>query len=55
VAKLCDLDESAPEQLETLVENLADVLAGLTSTDRGQAWLQHRHAHLAASEESEAA
>jgi hypothetical protein len=55
VARLTGLDETAPERLETLVETLADVLAGATSADGGAAWLQHQHARLAAGDDATAA
>jgi hypothetical protein len=55
VARLTGLDESTPERLETLVETLADVLAGLTSADAGAAWLQQQRARLAAGEDATAA
>jgi hypothetical protein len=55
VAKLCEYDETLPERLRDLVEGLADLLAGLTSTDGGQAWLQQRKARLEAGETTEAA
>jgi hypothetical protein len=55
VARLCAIDEKMRERLETLVENLADVLGGLTTTDGGRAWLEHRRSRLAAGEDSEAA
>jgi hypothetical protein len=55
VARLCGYDEALPERLRDLVESLADVLAGLTTTDGGKAWLQHRTAQLEAGETAEAA
>jgi hypothetical protein len=51
VARLCAIEEKTPEQLEALVENLADVLAGLTTSDGGQAWVQHRQQTLDAGDE----
>ncbi len=53
VLRLCGLDEHTPARLAALVENLADVLAGLTSTDGGEAWLQHRLAMLRAGDGEE--
>ena len=50
VARLCGYDQALPQRLRDLVESLADVLAGLTSTDDGRAWLQH---HLARLEDGE--
>jgi hypothetical protein len=55
VARLCTLDENMPDRLETLVENLADVLGGLTTTDGGRAWLDHQRTRLSAGDDSEAA
>jgi hypothetical protein len=46
IARLCGFDEALPERLETLVESLADVLAGLTTSDGGQAWLRHQLSRL---------
>jgi hypothetical protein len=55
VAQLAALDETTPERLESLVEALADVLAGLTSADNGAHWLAHQRARLAAGEDAAAA
>jgi hypothetical protein len=55
VARLTGLDPASPDDLATLVETLADVLAGLTSTDSGAAWLAHQRARLAAGEDATAA
>jgi hypothetical protein len=55
VARLCGADPRVREQLGSLVENLADVLAGLTTTDGGAAWLEHRRASLDASDDERAA
>ena len=55
VAQLAALDETTPERLETLVEALADVLAGLTSADNGAHWLAHQRARLAAGDDAAAA
>lgn len=54
-ARLCGYDAALPERLRALVESLADVLAGLTSTDAGRAWLAHRQAQLMAGDAEEAA
>ena len=51
VARLCGYDEALTLRLHDLVESLADVLAGLTSTDDGRAWLQHHLARLDAGED----
>jgi hypothetical protein len=48
VARLCGYDEALPERLRELVESLADVIAGLTPTDGGRAWLDHHLARLEA-------
>jgi hypothetical protein len=54
VARLCGYDETLPERLRELVEALADVIAGLTPTDGGRAWLEHHRARLEAGEEDAA-
>src|SRR2546428_9941196 len=46
VAELCGFDAALAVRLRELVEALADVLAGLTSSDGGQGWLQHRLGRL---------
>jgi hypothetical protein len=46
VARLCGYDEALPDKLRVLIESLADVLAGLTTADNGQAWLRHQLANL---------
>ena len=51
VARLCSYDEALTHRLRELIESLADVLAGLTSSDDGQAWRRHRLARLAADED----
>jgi hypothetical protein len=55
VARLCGYDEALPERLGDLVESLADLLAGLTTTDGGKAWLHQHTARLEAGEPAEAA
>jgi hypothetical protein len=55
VARLCGYDAALPERLGELVEGLADVLAGLTTADRGQAWLQTHLTRLQAGEAEEVA
>jgi hypothetical protein len=50
VARLCGYDETLPDRLRDLVESLADVIAGLTVTDGGRAWLDHHLARLEAGE-----
>jgi hypothetical protein len=54
VARLCGYDADLPERLRTLVESLADVVAGLTTTDSGRAWLDHHLARLEAGDEEAA-
>jgi hypothetical protein len=54
VATLCGFDPSLAARLRELVEALADVLAGLTSSDGGQSWLQHQLGRLEAGEETAA-
>ena len=54
VARLCGYDETLPDRLRGLVESLADVIAGLTPTDGGRAWLEHHLARLAAGEDEAA-
>jgi hypothetical protein len=54
VARLCGYDEALPDRLRELVESLADVIAGLTVTDGGRAWLDHHLARLEAGEEDAA-
>ncbi|HEY7649112.1 MAG TPA: hypothetical protein VID04_08925 [Methylomirabilota bacterium] len=55
VARLCEYDETLPDRLRGLVEGLADLLAGLTSTDGGRAWLLQHTARLEGGETVEAA
>ena len=54
VARLCGYDDALPDRLRELVESLADVVAGLTPTDGGRAWLEHHLARLEAGEEDAA-
>ena len=54
VARLCGYDEALPDRLRELVESLADVIAGLTVTDGGQAWLDHHLARLETGEQDAA-
>jgi hypothetical protein len=51
VASLCGFDQALPERLRQLVESLADVLAGLTTSDGGMAWLEHQLARLETGED----
>ena len=55
VARLCGYDASLPDQLRALIEGLADLLAGLTASDGGEAWLRHHVTRVEAGEETEAA
>jgi hypothetical protein len=55
VARLCGYDASLSDRLRQLIEGLADLLAGLTATDGGEAWVRQHTARLEAGEESEAA
>ena len=55
VARMCGYDAALPDRLRELVEGLADLVAGLTATDGGQAWVRHHLARLEDGEETEAA
>ena len=55
VARLCGYDATLPDRLHELVGGLADLVAGLTTTDGGAAWLRHHLGRLAAGEGEEAA
>lgn len=55
VARITALDAALPDVLASVVETLADVLAGLTSSDGGQGWLEHQRARLDAGEDDTAA
>jgi hypothetical protein len=55
VARIAALDAALPDVLAAVVESLADVLAGLTSSDGGQGWLEHQRARLDAGEDATAA
>ena len=55
VARLCGYDAALPDRLGQLIEGLADLVAGLTATDGGQAWVRQHVARLEAGEESDAA
>ncbi|PYM21233.1 MAG: hypothetical protein DMD81_00280 [Candidatus Rokuibacteriota bacterium] len=55
VARLSGIDAAMPDRLEAFVESLSDVLAGLTPSDGGQAWLRRRRAALDAGEDASAA
>jgi hypothetical protein len=55
VARLCGYDPALPDRLRALIEGLADVVAGLTSTDGAAAWRRHQLERLGAGEAEEAA
>jgi hypothetical protein len=55
VARLCGYDASLPDRLRALIEGLADLLAGLTASDGGEAWVRHQITRVEAGEETEAA
>lgn len=55
VARLVGFDRAMPERLSEMVESLADVLAGLTATDGGAAWLAQRRGRLESGDEEDAA
>jgi hypothetical protein len=55
VARMTALDPAIPADLAALVEALADVLAGLSLADGGEAWLEHQRARLDAGEDASAA
>jgi hypothetical protein len=55
LTRITALDAALPDVLTAVVETLADVLAGLTSTDGGQGWLEHQRARLDAGEDATAA
>lgn len=55
VARLCGYDASLPEHLRQLIESLADLVGGLTTTDGAQAWVRQHVARLESGDDSEAA
>lgn len=55
VARLCGFDAAMSNRLRELIEGLADVVAGLTSTDGAAAWRRHQLERLGAGETGEAA
>jgi hypothetical protein len=54
VARLCGYDETLPERLRGLVESLADMIAEVTPTDGGRAWLDHHLSRMENGEEDAA-
>ena len=55
IARLCGYDAAMRERLAELIEGLADLVAGLTATDGGAAWLRHHLDRLAHGDTEEAA
>jgi hypothetical protein len=55
VARLCGYDAALPDRLHQLIEGMADLVAGLTATDGGQAWVRQHVARLESGEETDAA
>jgi hypothetical protein len=55
VARLCGYDAALPDRLHQLVEGLADLVAGLTASDGGQAWLRQHLARVESGDETDAA
>ena len=55
VARLCGYDPDLPQRVRALIEGLADLLAGLTTTDGGAVWLRQHLERLAAGESEDAA
>jgi hypothetical protein len=51
LARLCGFDEALPQRLHEMVEGLADVLAGLTTSDGSEAWLRSQLSQLDPGEE----
>jgi hypothetical protein len=54
-AKLCGYDAALADRLRELIEGLADLVAGLTTTDNGAAWRRQHLERLGAGEAEEAA
>ena len=55
VARLCGYDPDLPVRMRALIEGLADVVAGLTTTDDAAAWRRHQVERLGSGETDEAA
>jgi hypothetical protein len=55
VARLCGYDASLRDRVRQLIEGLADLVAGLTASDGGEAWVRQHVARLEAGEDTEAA
>jgi hypothetical protein len=54
-ARLCGYDAALPDRLRELIGGLADLVAGLTTSDGGAAWGRHHLDRLASGEPEEAA
>src|SRR5262249_46302408 len=55
VARLCGYDASLPEQLRQLIEGLAALVGGLTTSDGAQRWVRQHVTRLESGDDSEAA
>ena len=55
IAKLCGYDAALRDRLRELIEGLADLVAGLTTTDGAAAWRRQHLERLGAGEAEEAA
>ena len=55
IARLCSYDPALPDRVRELIEGLADVVAGLTTTDGAAAWRRHQLERLGSGETGEAA
>jgi hypothetical protein len=55
VARLCGYDVSLQDRLRELIEGLADLVAGLTASDGGEAWVRQHVARLESGDEPDAA
>lgn len=55
VARLCGYDASLPEQVRQLIEGLADLVGGLTSSDGAQRWVRQHVTRLESGDDTEAA
>jgi hypothetical protein len=54
-ARLCGYDAALPDRLRQLIEGLADLVAGLTVSDGGEAWVRQHVARLESGDDTEAA
>lgn len=55
VARLCGYDASLSEQIRQLIEGLADLVGGLTTSDGAQRWVRQHVTRLESGDDSEAA